>query len=376
MALYVPPTLGWLMQARSSSSGAMVTWKRTILQGPDWAGAAFPGPGSPLRIAANRHVAQSTPGVILLPAPIVTAITPNTGAGVAATSVVFVSSTKLTCDTPTGTAGPQDVVVTNPDMQTSGASGDGLFTYAAPPIIATLPLSLSLGAGTDLSLTPGSGGGGLPVVWTCRASGGTSATNCLYNGTLDGKNTLVIGQSGVTMQAEKSDLSGPRFADRIIAATDSNAVAAPEYTVWMLCRMPAGVLSGGATGNFWGRDGIAEGRILDSGGGVLNVKHDTWFGSDHAQAATPTEATWRVVWFQYDAANTLIKAATNDDAWTTHVNSLNSIPGGLDNPFLVGSMNGPRIEIADFGAMPGILSDADRTTVMSELRALYPSAGV
>jgi len=88
------------------------------------------------------------------PAPIVTSITPNTGltsggtaitdlagtnfvtgatvkiGGVSATSVVFVSSTKLTCVTPASlTAGAKNVVVTNPDTQTSGASGNSLFTY-------------------------------------------------------------------------------------------------------------------------------------------------------------------------------------------------------------------------------------------------------
>jgi len=49
--------------------------------------------------------------------------------GIPAAGVVFVSSIKLTCVTPANAAGPANVVVTNPDGQTSGASGNGIFTY-------------------------------------------------------------------------------------------------------------------------------------------------------------------------------------------------------------------------------------------------------
>ncbi len=85
-------------------------------------------------------------------APVVSSLTPNVGnsgtttagiavfgtgfqngatitfGGAAATAVTFISSTELDCTAPDG-AGTVDVVVTNPDAQTSGASGDGLFTY-------------------------------------------------------------------------------------------------------------------------------------------------------------------------------------------------------------------------------------------------------
>ena len=52
--------------------------------------------------------------------------------GAAATSVVRVNANQITAVTPTGTAGDQDVVVTNNDGQT--ATGTGSFTYIAPPI--------------------------------------------------------------------------------------------------------------------------------------------------------------------------------------------------------------------------------------------------
>ena len=49
--------------------------------------------------------------------------------GVEATGVTFVNSTSITGITPAGTAGPQDVVVTNPDTQIGTLTGG--FTYGA-----------------------------------------------------------------------------------------------------------------------------------------------------------------------------------------------------------------------------------------------------
>jgi len=93
-----------------------------------------------------------------IPPPIVTAITPNSGpefggtkvtitgenivsgatvaiGGNAATDVVVVSSTQITAQTPDGTAGGADVVITNPDNQTATLE-DG-FTYT-PRIAADI----------------------------------------------------------------------------------------------------------------------------------------------------------------------------------------------------------------------------------------------
>lgn len=47
-----------IMQARSSTSGALVTWSASS---PDWIGASFPGPGSPQEIAvAATHDSAGT----------------------------------------------------------------------------------------------------------------------------------------------------------------------------------------------------------------------------------------------------------------------------------------------------------------------------
>lgn len=97
-------------------------------------------------------ISQTAGGSMTNPAPTVTSVTPNSGAaaggtaitdlagtefrpgatvtfdGVAATSVVVVSRTRITCVTPAGAAGAVDVVVTNPDGRNSG-TGVGAYTY-------------------------------------------------------------------------------------------------------------------------------------------------------------------------------------------------------------------------------------------------------
>ncbi len=86
------------------------------------------------------------------PVPVVTSVTPNHGPvggvaitnlagtgfqvnpivtfnGIPATSVVRVSSIKITCVAPPGVVGAADVVVVNADTQDSGVSGVGAFAY-------------------------------------------------------------------------------------------------------------------------------------------------------------------------------------------------------------------------------------------------------
>jgi len=118
-------------------------------------------PGDPAGIVGTQLTAPDGqfcvgPNFTYDPPPTVTGIVPNTGpaaggtaitdlqgtgflddpgpptvtfGGVPATSVVRVSATRITCTTPAHAAGAVDVVVTNADGQTSGASGAGLFTY-------------------------------------------------------------------------------------------------------------------------------------------------------------------------------------------------------------------------------------------------------
>ncbi len=58
--------------------------------------------------------------------------------GVSATSVIFGTSTSITCVPPAGSTGTADIVVTNPDTQTSGASGNAAYEYWTPAQITSI----------------------------------------------------------------------------------------------------------------------------------------------------------------------------------------------------------------------------------------------
>ena len=72
--------------------------------------------------------------------------------GVPANDVVFVSSTELTCTAPAHADGAVDVVVTNPDMQDSGATGAAAFTYNAAPTVSSITPSFGyMSGGTTIT---------------------------------------------------------------------------------------------------------------------------------------------------------------------------------------------------------------------------------
>ena len=98
--------------------------------------------------------------------------------GVAATNVAFASSTRLTARTPAGAAGARDVVVTNPNGQSSVRVG--AFTYtttSTAPLTATAvaPLSGPTSGGTLITVT----GTGF-VSGATIAIGGTAATGVTF----------------------------------------------------------------------------------------------------------------------------------------------------------------------------------------------------
>jgi len=126
--------------------------------------------------SASGYVISYVPGTIIVnPPPTVLSVGPVAGpaiggtsltvtgtgflsgasvsvGGVACTSVTVVLSTSITCTTGAGSAGAQDVVVTNTDTQ--AGTGAGVFTYvAAPTVTGVLPSSGPAGGGTSLTVT-------------------------------------------------------------------------------------------------------------------------------------------------------------------------------------------------------------------------------
>lgn len=126
------------------------------------------------------------------PAPTVSAVDPDTGTtaggtaatitgtdfvdgatitfgGSAATSVVFVDDTELTCVTPAHAAGAVDVVVTNPDEQ-SDTLTDG-YEYVAPPVAAFSGTPLSGAAPLSVPFTDASTN--TPTEWDWEKNDGS-----------------------------------------------------------------------------------------------------------------------------------------------------------------------------------------------------------
>ncbi|MHC4601611.1 MAG: IPT/TIG domain-containing protein, partial [Planctomycetota bacterium] len=84
--------------------------------------------------------------------------------------------TTITCDTPAGSVGPADVVITNPDTQTDTLTGG--FTYVPPPVLTTInPTTGPTAGGTAVTLTGSAFQNGATVT-----IGGSACTNYNYAG--------------------------------------------------------------------------------------------------------------------------------------------------------------------------------------------------
>lgn len=123
----------------------------------------------------DGQTATVTGGFVYKEGPAITAVKPDTGpaaggtaitidgsgfepgatvkiGGVAATSVKRKSATQITAVTPPGAAGPQDVVVSNP--QGLSVTGVAAFTYGSPPkVISVSPASGPADGGQNVALT-------------------------------------------------------------------------------------------------------------------------------------------------------------------------------------------------------------------------------
>jgi Concanavalin A-like lectin/glucanases superfamily/Chitobiase/beta-hexosaminidase C-terminal domain/IPT/TIG domain/Fibronectin type III domain len=95
--------------------------------------------------------------------------------GVAATSVVVVSSTEITCLTPAGSAGAVTVAVTSGGQNGSLANG---FTYIVPPSVTSVsPNSGSTGGGTNVTVTGTNFAAGATVTFGAGRQGGDGSAN-------------------------------------------------------------------------------------------------------------------------------------------------------------------------------------------------------
>ena len=137
--------------------------------------------------------------------------------GASCTSVVVVSSTSITCTTPAGTAGAQNIVVTNTDTQSATLSGG--FTYIATPSAPATPdLATSSDSGSSSTdditsdntptISVGSATNGNTVTVTATKSGQTNVT-CTFTATAQtgcDLGTLVDGVWSITSKQTASGI--------------------------------------------------------------------------------------------------------------------------------------------------------------------------
>jgi len=97
--------------------------------------------------------------------------------GNSAMSITVVNATTLTCDTPAGTEGAVDVVVTNPDDQYGTLPGG--FTYKEPTITGVSPSAGTASGGTSVTIT----GTGFQVGATVTFGGNSAMSITVVNAT-------------------------------------------------------------------------------------------------------------------------------------------------------------------------------------------------
>lgn len=155
--------------------------------------------------------------------------------------------TTITCTTPAGSAGAQNVVVTNPDSQT----GTSTFTYLAVPTFTSVsPVAGPLAAGTDLTIT-GTGFftgatvtvGGVACLTTtvnsatsitCDAPAGSGASDIVITN-VDGQNVSSLGaytyQPAPAPASPVAPANGPASGGTSIIITGTDFYALMSVTV-------------------------------------------------------------------------------------------------------------------------------------------------
>jgi hypothetical protein len=127
-----------------------------------------------------------------------------------------VTATSITVTTAGGPAGPADLVVTNPDLQSEKLAGG--FTYlAAPPVVNAINVHGSPQAGGGLLLFAGTGLGGTVSV----TFGGAPATNLVHDPT---PGTLMV-----TIPPCPAGPTADVFVDLVLTNVDGQTTTWPGF---------------------------------------------------------------------------------------------------------------------------------------------------
>lgn len=336
-------------------------------------------------------------GTPLGPAPVVLLCTPDVGSdlggtpvtvtgtgfqngatvgfnGDPATDVVWVSSTSITCTTPAGADGAANVLVTNPDAQDSGASGDGAFTYTTPPFSrASLNLNLWTKAGATFLHDDGAGN----TRWIGTASAGNSGLNSLAKiGTID---SFVNGVILNGLQTARSNQTTAKIS-AIVQATDNGIngtliFGATTGSMWILIN-PLNFTSGI---QIFSCSGPSGGVIF--GWGAFNGFVPSFGGVSFTSFVIPgTPGHWQLLSLDYDMTALLgqgqLRFRINKGAWAT--TSMNGTPPLLASPPQYGqdSSSSEFGDWAENAISPDKFSDVTWDNIYDDIKADYPDAAL
>ena len=189
-------------------------------QSPPWAGPT---------ISSVSPATGSTAGgtAITITGTSLTGATSVTVGGVAATSVVVVSSTSVTAVTPAGTVGAKSVVVTTPN---GTATATNAFTYFAPPTISSVsPATGSTAGGTAITVTGTNLTGATSVTVGGVAAtrvvvvSSTSVTAVTPAGTVGAKSVAVTTPNGTTTATNAFTFFAPPTISSVSPTSGSTA---------------------------------------------------------------------------------------------------------------------------------------------------------
>lgn len=179
--------------------------------------------------------------------------------GVAATAT-FVSSVKLTVTTPAGSSGAKNIVVTNPDTTTSGSTGNGAFTYAAPtewggltPLVDWDMANAVVSSGSVDTVPDTSGNGNTATGVTSHkptpvaASANFNSANVIA---VTSTQRLSFGNVGVAVNGPVTVLVVGKVTGGLNTPFSNRALWVNAGVLEMYCAATSGVWTGGCSTNF------------------------------------------------------------------------------------------------------------------------------
>jgi hypothetical protein len=278
--------------------------------------------------------------------------------GASATSVVVVSSTSITCATPTGTPGAVDVVVTNADTQ-SVTSTNG-YTYILDP------------ASLNLSLWSRASYGGSP--WASLASAGVSSGRDLVEGT----NPPAVG-AAITGTLTPADFDGTNDKLRTPISPGillfSDFITASAFTFVVLFKADTAAADGGDSASY--DNPCLIGDISNDGGiGVAfsdsGVRGFSYSGQDWSSTAVAcATGAWHCA--QVKLVSGVLKTRVDTGSWNNQ-NRNNVAVASIGAAPVIGRNYNAKFfdgKIAEIIMSPVALSDAVLTQLVAYFNWRY-----